>query len=151
MYDSTHITSTNLIEKILNLLTLILFVIFIAQLISGFFLLKSSYDKNAKYFYDNCSNTLTGSTQLLVEYGLLNFCLGAAHLMVENYYNTQLLVLFWVEVVFITVIVSSINKSKIYEYKYIEWQNILASFLRICLIITYYFDQNFPGEWDPSE
>lgn len=71
--------------------------------------------------------------------------------MVENYYNTQLLVLFWVEVVFITVIVSSINKSKIYEYKYIEWQNILASFLRICLIITYYFDQNFPGEWDPSE
>lgn len=62
-------------------MTIIFYAVFIAQLIAGFFLIKASYDKHAKYFYDNCSNTLKGSTHLLIESGLLNFGLGTVHFM----------------------------------------------------------------------
>lgn len=71
--------------------------------------------------------------------------------MLEDSYNKQLLVLLIIELIFILVIVGSINHSKIYEYKYVEWQSILASFLRICLIVTYYFDQGFPGKYNVVE
>lgn len=66
MYDTKQSTHLNFNQKTINLLTIVFFMIFIAQLIAGFFIIKSSYDKNAKYFYDNCSNTLSGSTHLLV-------------------------------------------------------------------------------------
>jgi len=66
MYDSIQLGSKNFSQKLLSIITLILFMLFLAQLISGFFLIKSNYDKNAKYFYDNCSNTLKGSTILLI-------------------------------------------------------------------------------------
>lgn len=126
-------------------MTILFFMFFIVQLVAGFFIIKSYYDKHAKYFYDNCSNTLTGSVCLLIEYGFLNFCLGAAHIVLENHYNIQLLVLFIIELSFISVIIYSIRNFNVYEFKYIEWMNVLASFLRILLIFTYYFDQKVPG------
>lgn len=126
-------------------MTILLFMFFIVQLVAGFFIIKSYYDKHVKYFYDNCSNTLTGSVCLLIENGFLNFCLGTAHIVLENHYNTQLIVLFLVELSFIIVVVFIIRNFNVYEFKYIEWMNILASFLRILLIFTYYFDQKVPG------
>ncbi len=81
MYDSKQTTQLNFEQKVMNILTIVLFMIFMAQLIAGFFIIKSNYDRHAKYFYDNCSNTLSGSTHLLIEYGLLNFLLGSMHIM----------------------------------------------------------------------
>lgn len=126
-------------------MTILFFMLFIVQLVGGFFIIKSYYDKHAKYFYGNCSNTLKGSVCLLIEYGFLNFCLGAAHIVLENHYNTQLLVLFIIELSFIIVVLYAIKNLNVYEFKYIEWMNVLASFLRILLIFTYYCDQKFPG------
>ncbi len=81
MFDIKNMVQVTFGQKLLNIVTLVVFMLFITQLIAGFFIIKSSYDKHAKYFYDNCSNTLKGSVSLLVEYGLLNFCLGSVHLL----------------------------------------------------------------------
>jgi hypothetical protein len=45
------------------------------------------------------------------ENGVINFVLGAAHLMLENRYNEQLLALFIIEVCFIIVMITLIRKS----------------------------------------
>ena len=81
MYDCRELYQLNFWQKLFNLLTVFLFAIFFTLLISTFFMFKASYDKNAKYFYDNCSNTVQGSTNLLIQRGLLNFGLGSVHLM----------------------------------------------------------------------
>lgn len=148
MYDSMALNETNFKEKALNVFTLFLFMFFIMQLVAGFFIIKSYYEKKAKYFYDNSATTLTGTISLLIENSFLNFCLGVAHIVLENHYNYQLLTLFLIETLFITAIVYSVKNRRLYEFKYIEWQNILASFLRILLIFTYYFDQSCPGLYE---
>jgi hypothetical protein len=79
-FDCLKLHGNTFQEKFINVMTILIFIVFMTQLIAGFFLIKSFYDQHAKYFYDNCSNTLEGSTHLLIEYGLLNFMLGTAHI-----------------------------------------------------------------------
>ncbi len=45
------------------------------------------------------------------------------------------------------VVVRLIKSHKLYEFKYMVWMTVLASFLRVCLIFTYYFDQTAPGKY----
>lgn len=66
MFDSLEIKGSTFREKLVNTFTIVIFAIFVAHIIGGFFLIKSTYDRYAKYLYDNCSNTLSGSVVLLI-------------------------------------------------------------------------------------
>ncbi len=57
--------------------------------------------------------------------------------------------LLFIEASYIAWTALSINRSKLYKFKYLEWQNLLGAFLRILLIFTYYVDRNSPGIYDP--
>jgi uncharacterized membrane protein len=145
MSDCTTMFAFRFKDKVLSLISLVLFALLIAQIVAGFFLIKSQYKQHSKYFYDNCNNTITGSFYLLVEYGLLNFLLGAAHILLVKHYHTQLVTLLLIEVSFCCFVVYSIRNLSVFEWKYLQWIVFAASFLRASLIVTYFLDNGRHG------
>ena len=77
-----------------------------------------------------------------LSYGVFNFCLGVCHIVMEDYYKDQLTALICVDMGYMIVLFWSIRLNDIYYLKYVGWQNILASLLRILLIITFSIDKD---------
>ena len=126
IFDSGNTISWNFQQKIINSLTALFFWLTIIYIFSGIFLIRYAYQKLAKYFLDNYENSLKG---------------------VSMYF----LALFIIEVCFIIVMITLIRKSVVVISKTTEWVKIIASFLRINLIFSYYIDQNSPGKYQPVE
>jgi hypothetical protein len=72
--------------------------------------------------------------------GMLNFALGSTHILLENHYNQQLVLLIAIESIYIILLAISLKSCKIHKKKIHVWQNVMASSLRICLIFSFYLD-----------
>ncbi len=142
IFDITHLNSKNYWQKGVNILTVALFTIFFLYLISWFFVIKIIQKNKASHFFDNFQTNIKGIVFRTIECGILNFCLGACHILLESHYWIQILALTCLEVGYILLLVFSIKSRKVYHFKYVGWQNIAASFLRILLIFTLKLDKD---------
>jgi hypothetical protein len=66
-------------DKISQVLMIGFFFFFIFAILSSYLIFKSTFNKLAKYFYDNCDTSIFGTVYLTITNGIFNFCLGSAH------------------------------------------------------------------------
>ncbi len=119
-----------------------LFVIFIWYALLLFFLVKTIQKKAQLYLLRNFQTNLKSVIHLTIESGLLNFCLGACHALFLEDYRIQLITLTFVEMAYIMTLIWSLHARKVYLLKYVGWQNIIASFLRIFLMFIFSLDKD---------
>jgi hypothetical protein len=122
--------------KIINIFSIFMFFTLIFLLIALPFILRSFYENaNNVEYYSKCKNSLKGSVFFMVEFGLFNMMLGGIHILAENIYKTQLILLFCVEFGLIFYTICNFQKKKnIFTEKLQIWMMIWASSLRILLI-----------------
>jgi hypothetical protein len=93
IFDVTHLGSKSHLQKGINCLTVLFFAMFFSYLTCWFFAIKMTQKKEAKHFFSNLRSNLKVWIHVTIECGLLNFCLAACHILIENDYNYQLLAL----------------------------------------------------------
>jgi hypothetical protein len=71
--------------------------------------------------------------------GFRNILLGFLHTVFDKHYEIKIGCLLFTEVVFLFFVLIVLNKGAFFSHLKV-WVNILATLLRILLILTFYFD-----------
>jgi hypothetical protein len=114
--------------------------LFLSYVFFWHIIVKKIEKKNAKYFFNNYHSNNESVISLAFEANLMNFCLGACHLLFESFYTQQLFVLACIELIYICLRVGSIHKKTVTRIKSFGFQSILTSFLRMLLIFSFLID-----------
>ncbi len=137
-----HLFSPNIFGKSLNILTLAFGFLFFIALLGGQFIIYFNEKDNSKYFMKDFKVSIQSIWFTTFHIGILNFCFGACHLLMQNQPSNQLVVLSIIEVVYITFLTMSLKSNKVYKKKYVGWQYAMASLIRIGLIFTFTFGKD---------
>ncbi len=140
-FDCVNLNSFNFWQKALNLLTLILFAAFLTYIIVWYVLVKLVQRQNSNHFFSNYHTNNQALISITLESSVLNFSLGACHVLLQSYYNLQLKFLLGIEISYLLLMITFIRTKHIYRKKYNKFQNMLACLLRIGLISTFSIDQ----------
>ncbi len=148
MYDLRELNSLDYFEKRMSILTVLVSVLFFLYIFLSYFIIKIVEKDNARYFFDNYHTNNYSIALMSSQMNVFSFFLGMCHIMLEKSYSSQLMVLFLLEICYVWMGLHSMTKKVklvVYRYKCFEWQNIFASGLRICLILSFGLDRNSTG------
>ena len=140
MYDCSEWPGSNHIEKSINMLTVLFSWCFLLFVFAGQFIIYMSEGKDTKHFLREFKVTFQGICFATFHTGILNFCLGACHMLMRNKEKAQLMILSLIESAYILSMIMSLRCKKVYALKCSGWQFVVSSFLRICLILTFAID-----------
>lgn len=105
-------------QKFINTFTVTLFFVFVFYVFAFILLAKAFYKKYSKYFLSNNRTNINGICNEIFEINFINFLLGMVHFIFENFYLTQLFVLFFIEILYLTQKLAMLKSKKIFRYKY---------------------------------
>lgn len=95
---------------------------------------------NSKYFLTDFKVNIKSIFFTTFHTGILNFGLGVSHMLLLNHQNNQLLILGLIELIYIILLGISVKSRNIYSKKFMGWQYMVSSFLRIGFISTFILD-----------
>jgi hypothetical protein len=148
MYDLRELNSLDYFQKKISVLTVFFSVLFFWYTFLYYFIIKIVEKDNARYFFDNYHTNNYSMALMSSQINVFSYFLGMCHIMLDKSYSSQLIVLFLLEICYILMGIHSISKKVkllVYGYKCFEWQNIFASGLRICLILSFGLDRDSTG------
>lgn len=127
--------------KIINIITLSLFFIFILLIFGFYFLIKIFYGKNSLILFDICKNNIKGCIFMSLIYGLRNIILGFVHLFNSKNVIFQFCNLSFIEGLSLLFFTKQIYSSKkLLNSKILIWGYAFISLEQILLNFTFIFN-----------
>jgi hypothetical protein len=114
MYDFTQLTSPDSLGKSLNILALVFAFLFFMAVLGGQFIVYFTEGKHSKHFLRGFKVGLPSIWFTTFHTGILNFCFGACHLLMQNHEENQLVILIVIEAAYVTFLTFSLRSNKIY-------------------------------------
>jgi hypothetical protein len=141
-FELNYFYSVNWIHGIGSLLNVFLFFWLVFITSSSFFLHKYFHGGNAKYFFEDVSNSKSGAFHMIAYKGLRLIFAGIVHMMINDGYGDKLYFLGFIEMLFLFEYVLFI-RCKLILLKIGGWVEILSSFIRILLLVLFYYEKYF--------
>lgn len=91
IFDCINLQQSSTFQRNINLLTILFFFFFFSYIVVWYLIIKIAEGKDAKYFFVNYHLNLESFAHVSFESNLMNFCLAASHLIMENHCTKQLI------------------------------------------------------------